>query len=67
MQMNRQQYLALINEGKAAYRAGDPSDACPYDRFGNAEQQFGYRCWSRGWLQARTAAEAAQPTATAGR
>ncbi|MGW3626270.1 hypothetical protein [Streptomyces sp. NPDC000880] len=61
--MNRQQFLALTNEGKAAYKAGDPSDACPYNRFGNAEEQFGYRYWVRGWTGARTAAEAAQPKA----
>ncbi|MEU5425562.1 hypothetical protein AB0H73_08125 [Streptomyces olivoreticuli] len=63
MQMNRQTYLALTREGKAAYAAGDPADACPYDRFGDAEQQFGYRYWTRGWLEERTAAEAAQPVA----
>ncbi|MEV7512066.1 hypothetical protein AB0O57_29330 [Streptomyces sp. NPDC091201] len=57
MQMTRQQYLALLTEGKAAHQAGDPSDACPYDRLGNAEQQFGYRYWLRGWQEARLEAE----------
>ncbi|MFG2986246.1 hypothetical protein ACGFYQ_34180 [Streptomyces sp. NPDC048258] len=65
MQMTRQAFLALTQEGKAAYKAGDPSDACPYDRLGNAEQQFGHRYWTRGWVEARSAAEADQP-ATAG-
>ncbi|MFJ4988749.1 hypothetical protein ACIP9H_33735 [Streptomyces sp. NPDC088732] len=61
MQMNRQSYLAVLNEGKAAFTSGDPSDACPYDRLGDAEQQFGYRYWNRGWAEARTIAEASEP------
>ncbi|MFI9588085.1 hypothetical protein ACIHCQ_41320 [Streptomyces sp. NPDC052236] len=65
MQLNRQTFRALVNEGKAAHQAGDPSDACPYSRLGNAEQQFGYRYWTRGWTEARSAAEAAQPEPTA--
>lgn len=68
MQMTRQQHLALLNEGKAAHKAGDPSDACPYNRLGNVEQQFGYRYWTRGWQEARIAAEPDQTedTVTAG-
>jgi ribosome modulation factor len=61
VELNRQACLDLVNEGKAAYRAGDPSDACPYDRIGNREQQFGYRYWSRGWVAARSEAESARP------
>ncbi|MEU2968940.1 hypothetical protein ABZ687_28685 [Streptomyces ardesiacus] len=65
MQLDRQAFQERLNEGKAAYEAGDPSDSCPYNRYGNAEQQFGYRYWSRGWKTARSAAEgqAQQPPA----
>ncbi|MEU6755995.1 hypothetical protein [Streptomyces sp. NPDC046685] len=68
MQLNRQQYLALLTEGKDAYAAGDPYDACPYNEYGNAEQQFGSRYWHRGWVEARTDAEATapEPAGTAG-
>ncbi|CAM5235968.1 hypothetical protein [Streptomyces griseomycini] len=58
MQLDRQAYLVRFNEGKAAYAAGDPSDACPYDRIGDKEQRFGYRYWTRGWNAARSQAEA---------
>ncbi|MFI6686611.1 hypothetical protein [Streptomyces sp. NPDC050485] len=62
MDLNRQTYLALLNEGKVAHAAGDPSDACPYDQYSpDPEQQFGARYWTRGWVEARTAAEAAAP------
>ncbi|MFE3139642.1 hypothetical protein [Streptomyces scopuliridis] len=64
MELNRQRYLALLNEGKAAYAAGDPSDACPYDQYSaDQEQQFGARYWTRGWTEARTAAESENPEA----
>jgi hypothetical protein len=68
VQLNRQTCLALQQEGKAAYEAGDPHDASPYDRLGDAEQQFGYRYWTRGWSMARSEAEEteAQPAASAG-
>ncbi|RZU28320.1 hypothetical protein EV284_6486 [Streptomyces sp. BK022] len=65
MQLDRQTALALIAEGKAAQANGDPSDACPYDRLGNAEQQFGSRYWTKGWSTARSAAEEAQTAAPA--
>ncbi|GGW95135.1 hypothetical protein [Streptomyces noursei] len=59
MDLNRQTYLALLNQGKAAFAAGDPSDACPYDPYSaDQEQQFGARYWTQGWTAARTAAEA---------
>ncbi|MEU1592783.1 hypothetical protein ABZ468_07955 [Streptomyces sp. NPDC005708] len=62
MQLNRQNALALMNEGKAAQKAGDPSDSCPYDRLSvDKEQRFAYRYWSRGWSMARSEAESAQP------
>ncbi|MFI5990276.1 hypothetical protein ACIBAC_00280 [Streptomyces sp. NPDC051362] len=61
MELNRQAFNSLLNEGKAAFAAGDPSDACPYDRNGPVEDKFGYRYWTRGWVMARSAAEAAQP------
>ncbi|MET9776152.1 hypothetical protein ABZ023_18160 [Streptomyces sp. NPDC006367] len=69
MELNRQTALALRREGKAAYEAGDPHDSSPYDRYGNAEQQFGYQYWTRGWVMARSAAESAaeQAGASAGR
>ncbi|CAL9326866.1 hypothetical protein [Streptomyces sp. SudanB91_2054] len=69
MELNRQTALALQQEGKAAYEAGDPHDSSPYNRFGNADQQFGYQYWTRGWSMARSAAEAAeeQAGASAGR
>ncbi|MDI3102043.1 hypothetical protein QJ054_33955 [Streptomyces sp. AN-3] len=57
MQLDRQTFQDRLNEGKAAYAQGDPSDACPYNRFGDAEEQFGYRYWTRGWSMARSAAE----------
>lgn len=68
MQLNRQAGLALQQEGKAAYQAGDPADASPYNRAGNAEQQFGYRYWTRGWSMARSETEGAkaEPTASTG-
>lgn len=65
MQLTRRTALALQQEGKAAYEAGDPHDASPYDRLGNAEQQFGHRYWTRGWSMARSAAEDAQEQAEA--
>ncbi|EXU69664.1 MULTISPECIES: hypothetical protein [Streptomyces] len=66
MELNRQAYLALLNEGKAAFAAGDPSDACPYDQYSaDPEQQFGARYWAQGWIAARTAAEAKNPEAEA--
>ncbi|AKN68755.1 hypothetical protein QR97_02105 [Streptomyces sp. PBH53] len=68
-QLNRQTYLALLAEGKAAFAAGDPSDACPYDAYSaDQAQQFGARYWTRGWMAARTAAEAenAQAEVSAG-
>ncbi|NGO67067.1 hypothetical protein [Streptomyces boncukensis] len=61
MELNRQAYLALLGEGEAAFTAGDPSDACPYDPYSaDPEQQFGARYWTQGWVSARTAAEARQ-------
>ncbi|MFC9280972.1 hypothetical protein [Streptomyces collinus] len=63
--MTRKTALTLEQEGKAAYQAGDPHDSSPYDRYGNAEQQFGYQFWTRGWVTARSAAESAQETASA--
>ncbi|MER5301315.1 hypothetical protein ABT039_17835 [Streptomyces lasiicapitis] len=64
MELNRQRYLALLNEGKAAFGQGDPSDACPYDQYSaDPEQQFGARYWTKGWVAARTAAEAKSPEA----
>ncbi|MER5222861.1 hypothetical protein [Streptomyces flaveus] len=60
MQLTRRTALVLQQEGKAAFEAGDPHDASPYDRLGNAEQQFGYRYWTRGWSMARSTAEDAQ-------
>jgi hypothetical protein len=66
VQLTRRTALALQQEGKAAYQAGDPHDSSPYDRLGNAEQQFGYRYWTRGWSMARSAAEAAQGRAASG-
>lgn len=65
MQLTRSTALALQQEGKAAYEAGDPHDSSPYDRYGNAEQQFGYKFWTRGWVTARSAAEGAQEQAGA--
>lgn len=62
MELNRERCLALLNEGKAAFAAGDPSDACPYDQYSaNQEQQFGARYWAQGWVAARTEAEAKVP------
>lgn len=67
MQLDRQAFQDRLTEGKAAFNAGDPSDACPYSRYGNAEEQFGYRYWSRGWSMARSEAQSRpQPAATAG-
>ncbi|MDI3407672.1 hypothetical protein [Streptomyces cavernicola] len=64
MELNRQAYLALLKEGKAAFVAGDPSDACPYDQYSaSQDQQFGARYWTQGWLAARTAVEAKNPEA----
>ncbi|WP_031102321.1 hypothetical protein [Streptomyces sp. NRRL S-146] len=64
MELNRQGYLALLKEGKAAFAAGDPSDACPYDQYSaDQEQQFGARYWTQGWIAARTADEAKNPKA----
>ncbi|QFG13243.1 ribosome modulation factor [Streptomyces phage Gilgamesh] len=64
MQLDRQTFQDRLNEGKAAYEEGDPSDSCPYNRYGNAEEQFGHRYWTRGWKMARSAAESQQsPTA----
>ncbi|MFE1206318.1 Rmf/CrpP family protein [Streptomyces sp. NPDC058762] len=57
MQLDRQAFLDRLNEGKAAYEEGDPSDSCPYDRYGDAESQFGHRYWMKGWMAARSAAE----------
>ncbi|MET8696953.1 hypothetical protein ABZV65_30935 [Streptomyces bauhiniae] len=65
MQLTRETAHALMAEGKAAQQNGDPSDACPYDRLGNAEQQFGSRYWTRGWSMARSAAEEATQPAPA--
>ncbi|MFI1012656.1 hypothetical protein [Streptomyces sp. NPDC020965] len=66
MELNRQTYLALLKEGKAAFQEGDPSDACPYDQYSaDQAQQFGARYWTKGYLAARTAAEAGNPQAEA--
>ncbi|MFZ3557202.1 hypothetical protein [Streptomyces sp. BH055] len=60
MELDRTRYLALVNEGKAAFAKGDPVDANPYDPYRpEQEQQFGARYWKQGWLEARTAREAA--------
>jgi hypothetical protein len=59
VELNRQACQDFLNEGKAAYTKGDPSDACPYDMYGaNVEDRFGYRYWTRGWSMARSEAEA---------
>lgn len=57
MESNRQTALALQQESKAAYEAGDPHDSSPYNRFGKADQQFGCQYWTRGCVMARSAAE----------
>ncbi|MGW4086963.1 hypothetical protein ACWEGS_28425 [Streptomyces sp. NPDC004822] len=58
-QLDRQTFQDRLNEGKAAYEAGDPSDACPYNMLGpSVEERFGYRYWTRGWSMARSEAEA---------
>jgi hypothetical protein len=69
VQLNRATAQALLQEGKAAYKAGDPHNSSPYNQFGNAEQQFGYHYWTRGWGAARAEAEDAQEPvgASAGR
>ncbi|MEU9781499.1 hypothetical protein AB0H92_11080 [Streptomyces phaeochromogenes] len=68
MELDRQAFQALLDEGKASFANGDPYDACPYDRNGDAEAQFGYRYWAMGWGRARAAAEsvAAQQAASTG-
>ncbi|MGW1275499.1 hypothetical protein ACWD4V_00885 [Streptomyces tsukubensis] len=54
----------MLDEGKEAFEAGDPSDACPYDQYSSSvEEQFGARYWTKGWLAARTAHESANPQA----
>ncbi|MGI5337667.1 hypothetical protein ACQEVS_09850 [Streptomyces sp. CA-181903] len=66
MELNRQRYLALLNEGKVAFATGDPSDACPYDQYSaDPAQQFGARYWTKGWVAARTASEAKNSAAEA--
>ncbi|MEU1273525.1 hypothetical protein [Streptomyces sp. NPDC005799] len=65
MQLDRQTFQDRLNEGKAAYQQGDPSDACPYNMNGSVEERFGYRYWTRGWSMARSEAEG-QPQQTAG-
>ncbi|MFE6639610.1 hypothetical protein ACFVFT_38140 [Streptomyces tendae] len=63
-QLDRQTFQDRFDEGKAAYQQGDPSDSCPYNRYGDAENQFGHRYWTRGWITARSAAES-QPQRSA--
>ncbi|MFD5856051.1 hypothetical protein [Streptomyces chartreusis] len=58
IQLDRQTFQDRLNEGRAAYAKGDPSDACPYDMYGSVEERFGYRYWSQGWSTARSGAEA---------
>ncbi|GAA2439783.1 hypothetical protein [Streptomyces glaucus] len=58
MELNRETYLALVKEGKAAYANGDPSDACPYSQLGDKEQRVAYYAWTEGWGMARSEAEA---------
>ncbi|MFJ2225544.1 hypothetical protein ACIOFY_36580 [Streptomyces anulatus] len=66
MKLDRQTMLDLLAEGKAAFEAGDPPDACPYDRLrGGTEGQFGYRYWARGYSDARSGAESTRPPAKA--
>ncbi|MFJ7054697.1 hypothetical protein ACIQU7_23605 [Streptomyces albidoflavus] len=60
MKLDRQAATVLASEGKAAYEQGDPSDACPYNPYGNADEQFSNRYWRRGWVAARSEAEAQQ-------
>lgn len=63
-QLDRQTFQDRLNEGKAAYAKGDPSDACPYNMYGSVKDRFGYRYWNRGWSMARSEAETQpqQPT-----
>lgn len=63
MELNRQAFQKLLAEGKAAFAQGDPYDACPYDRMGPAEEQFGAHYWARGWVMARSEAEDQAETA----
>ncbi|MEU5978423.1 hypothetical protein [Streptomyces sp. NPDC047315] len=58
MQFDRQTALNRIGEGKAAFREGDPFNACPYNMYGDREELFGYHYWTRGWGTARAEAEA---------
>ncbi|GHH22036.1 hypothetical protein [Streptomyces lanatus] len=57
IQLDRQTFQDRLNEGKAAYANGDPSDTCPYNMYGSVEERFGYRYWTKGWSMARSQAE----------
>ncbi|MFE7072570.1 hypothetical protein ACFU96_21065 [Streptomyces sp. NPDC057620] len=57
VQLDRTTYQDRYNEGKAAHDQGDPYNSCPYDMYGGVEERFGYRYWSKGWSEARSAAE----------
>jgi hypothetical protein len=58
LKLDRQTAHDRLNEGKAAYSKGDPSDACPYNMYGpSVEERFGYRYWTKGWSMARSEAE----------
>ncbi|WP_328491161.1 hypothetical protein [Streptomyces zaomyceticus] len=59
MQFDRQTALDRISEGKSAFAAGDPSDSCPYNMYGDREQQFGFNYWTKGWGRARAERESA--------
>lgn len=59
VQLDRTTFQDRLNEGKAAFANGDPSDACPYNMYGSSrDERFGYRYWTKGWLMARSQAEA---------
>jgi ribosome modulation factor len=66
IQLDRQTAQDRLDEGKAAYEAGDPSDACPYAMTGTREDRFGYHYWIRGWSMARSEAEAKTAPASTG-
>ncbi|WP_405869855.1 hypothetical protein OHB11_39445 [Streptomyces zaomyceticus] len=48
MQFDRRAVTDYVGKGEPAFRKGDPSDACPYDRYGDRERQFGHHYWTKG-------------------
>lgn len=54
-------WASVYRAGRSAYRAGQPTDTCPYSAAGTPAQQEMAFAWYTGWWEARAAGDDRPP------